>query len=502
MAGTINPAAAQRWSADRVHALAPDPASQRAGAKLAGPAPWSGHGAQGGTGLLWGDCKGSGAKPYQVTVELATGQGTPAYACSCPSRKFPCKHALGLMLLWSAGGVPEAEEPPQRVQDWLEARRERAERSEARKAAAAERAAAQGDDEADPTAARKAAEAAERRTAQRIQRIDAGLDDLELWLCDQVRSGLTGLRAAGYRPIDDLSRRLIDAQAGALAARVRELTHCLNASEDWPERTLAEFSLLHLLIQGWRNRDSLPAPLAATVRRRIGLTMTAAEIADVGEHASGRWLVLGSRDLAADKLVERRVWLQREADGRIAMLLAFAPAGQAFGIALPAGAVLEAELAFAPDAVPLRAVLVEHTVLNQDAVLVQDPMLNQDTALVQDAVPVVDGPQGATLDEAAAGFAAALAADPWTTAVPVVLDSAVPLVGAKPDAWQIVDAKGGGRVPLLADADGMDPTRSEQLCQTLLACTGGHPAPLFGLYRPAGLTPITIWNNGQAASLW
>jgi hypothetical protein len=489
MAGTINPAAAQRWSADRVHALAPDPASQRAGVKLASPAPWSGYGAQSGIGLLWGDCKGSGAKPYQVTVELAADQGAPAYACSCPSRKFPCKHALGLMLLWSAGGVPEAEEPPQRVQDWLEARRERAQRSEARKAAVTGLVAAEGDD-ADPAAARKATEAAERRTAQRIQRIDAGLDDLELWLCDQVRSGLTGLRAAGYRPIDDLSRRLIDAQAGALAARVRELTHCLNASEDWPERTLAEFSLLHLLIQGWRNRESLPAPLAATVRRRIGLTMTAAEIAEVGEHASGRWLVLGSRDLAADKLVERRVWLQREADGRIAMLLAFAPAGQAFGIALPAGAVLAAELAFAPDAVPLRAVLVEHTVLNQDA------------AVDQDAVSVLDGPQGGTLDEAAAGFAAAIAADPWTTAVPVVLDSAVPLVGAKPEAWQIIDAKGGSRVPLLTDADGMDPTRAEQLCQTLLACSGGHPAPLFGLYRPAGLTPITIWNNGQAASLW
>src|SRR5437588_3136503 len=239
MAGTINPVAARRWAADRVHALAPDAASQRAGAKLASPGPWSGCGAQSEAGLLWGDCKGSGAKPYQVTVEFPADQGPPGYACSCPSRKFPCKHALGLMLLWSAGGVPEADELPQRVQDWLDARRERAERSEARKAAAAQRAATESDD-AEPVAARKASEAAERRAAQRIQRIDAGLDDLELWLCDQVRSGLTGLRAAGYRPIDDLARRLIDAQAGALATRIRDLTHCLNSSEDWPERTLAE----------------------------------------------------------------------------------------------------------------------------------------------------------------------------------------------------------------------------------------------------------------------
>jgi hypothetical protein len=488
MAGTINPAAAQRWSADRVQALAPDPASQRAGAKLATPAPWSGCGAQSGAGLLWGDCKGSGAKPYQVTVALAADQGRPAYACSCPSRKFPCKHALGLMLLWSAGLVPEAAEPAPRVRDWLDARREREERSEARKAAAAEKAAAQGEG-GDASAAGKAAEAAQRRAAQRMGRIDAGLDDLELWLCDQVRSGLTGLRAAGYRPIDDLARRLIDAQAGALAARVRNLTYCLNSPEDWPERTLAEFALLHLLIQGWRNRDALPAPLAATVRRRIGLTTSAAQIVESGEHASGRWLVLGGRDLAADKLVERRVWLQREADGRIAMLLAFAPPGQAFAVALPAGALLEAELAFAPDAAPLRAVLVEHVVLDQS-------VESRGAA-----------PQGGTLDEAAASFAAALAADPWTTAVPVVLDSAAPLRSTRPDAakaeaWQIIDAKGGSQVPLLAEADGVDPTRAEQLRYTLLGCGGGHPSPLFGLYRPGGLTPITVWNNGQAASLW
>lgn len=480
MAGVINPAAARRWSADRVHALAPDAASQRAGAKLAASAPWSGCGARSEAGLVWGDCKGSGAKPYQITVELPPDQGEPAYACSCPSRKFPCKHALGLLLLWSAGTVPETQEPPQRVQEWLAARRDRAERSEARKAASRD-AEALGEG-GDSSAARKASQASERRAAQRVARIDAGLDDLELWLCDQVRSGLTGLRAAGYRPIDDLARRLIDAQAGSVAARVRGLTHCLNSPEDWPERTLTEFSLLHMLIQGWRNRDALPAPLAATVRRRIGLTMTAAETAEAGEHASGRWLVLGCRDLAADKLVERRLWLQRESDGRIAMLLAFAPPGQSFAVALPVGAVLDAELAFAPDAFPLRAVLIEHKVLEEDP-------------------PHGQGPQGGTLAEAAAGFAAALAADPWTGAVPAVLESAVPLAGAKSEPWQIVDTKAGSRIPLLAEADAVDPVRAEQLCHMLLACGGGHPSPIFGLYRPTGFTPVTVWSGGRAASL-
>jgi hypothetical protein len=471
---TDDPAAPARWSAARIHALAPDAAAQKAGAKLGVPGPWSGQGARTAAGLVWGDCAGSGARPYQVTALLPQDTETPAYACTCPSRKFPCKHALGLLLLWAADGVPEAAEDdvPDRVAEWLESRRERAERTEARKSA-----------QADPAAARKAAQAAERRAAQRAERIDAGLDDLELWLGDQVRSGLTGLKAGGYRPVDDLARRLVDAQAPGVAGRVRTLAGCLSA-EDWPERTLTEFSLLHLLIRAWRNRDALPAPLAATVRRRIGLNPTAAEIAAEGEQAADRWLVLGSRDVAGDKLVERRIWLQGEAGGRPALLLAFAPPGQPLGPAYPVGALVEARLAFAPDAAPLRAVVVE-----------------------QGAIDEEPGPAAAphcgTLDEAAAAFAAVLAADPWATSVPAVVGEAVALAGPDSADWQIADTKGGARVPLTAETDGLelDPGRADLVRHRLLAAGGGHPSALFGMYRPGGLAPVTVWADGRAVSL-
>ena len=74
-------------------AAAPDSASQVAGRKLARPGPWSSIG--GSDGLLWGECQGSGKTPYRVTVDT----GTRRYQCSCPSRKFPCKHALALLFL-------------------------------------------------------------------------------------------------------------------------------------------------------------------------------------------------------------------------------------------------------------------------------------------------------------------------------------------------------------------------------------------------------------------
>ena len=58
---------------------------------------------------LWGLCQGSGSKPYQTAIDLTE----PAFKCSCPSRKFPCKHALGLMLLFAqdAGRLSEPAPP-------------------------------------------------------------------------------------------------------------------------------------------------------------------------------------------------------------------------------------------------------------------------------------------------------------------------------------------------------------------------------------------------------
>ena len=85
------------WSTEQVTALAPDKQVATAGLKLALPATWSDTGVHG--ALVWGSASGSGKRPYRVCVDLSG----PAFKCSCPSRKFPCKHAVGLLHLWSRG---------------------------------------------------------------------------------------------------------------------------------------------------------------------------------------------------------------------------------------------------------------------------------------------------------------------------------------------------------------------------------------------------------------
>ncbi|WP_211273086.1 SWIM zinc finger family protein, partial [Streptomyces albus] len=136
---------AVRWTAEQVSALAPDAASRKAGGKLATPGPWSLAGA--GDGAVWGLCKGSGSKPYQTVVDMEGGQG-PGYKCSCPSRKFPCKHALALLLLWAQDetAVPDGGTPPDWAGEWLEGRRQRAQKKAQAKAAAPAAGAGTGQD--------------------------------------------------------------------------------------------------------------------------------------------------------------------------------------------------------------------------------------------------------------------------------------------------------------------------------------------------------------------
>ena len=69
---------------------------------------------------------------------------------------------------------------------------------------------------ADPAAAAK-------RAAARAERVARGLDELDQWLCDQIRGGIAGLNKAGYAHFDTVAARMVDAQAPGLAGMLRSI---------------------------------------------------------------------------------------------------------------------------------------------------------------------------------------------------------------------------------------------------------------------------------------
>src|SRR5215472_11418839 len=205
-------------SLDKIEAIAPDQASLSAARKLLKPAMWSGLAADG-AGLVWGECQGSGSTPYRVVISEADA----GYKCTCPSRKFPCKHALGLMWLRVEGKASfAAGAAPEWVQEWVRRRRpggggsEDAEPSGDKSIALAR---VEAVEKVDPKAEARAAATRERVRKDREEAIAAGLDDLDQWITDQVEAGLAGFPAQAGKTCRVIAQRMVDAKAAGLAAR-------------------------------------------------------------------------------------------------------------------------------------------------------------------------------------------------------------------------------------------------------------------------------------------
>jgi hypothetical protein len=301
--------------------------------------------------------------------------------------------------------------------------------------------------------------AQERSARRRADRVLAGVTELDEWLTDQVRNGIAGLDRAGYGYFDQMAARLVDAQAGALAANVRRLAGVAVSGDGWPGRMLAELSMLRLLAGAYRRLDALPEPLAATVRSRVGFTVPSNQVLAT-QPVRDEWQVIGVRDEADDRLVTRRAWLLGRT-GRPALVLSFAVPGQALPADLVVGTTIEAGLCFYPGSLPLRA-LVAH---------------RYGVAPSLQPAPAVD------VAAALAAHADALAADPWLRAWPMLLFGT--LVPERP--WRLLD-RAGDALPV----HGPEPWR-------LLAATGGHPSVLAGEWGPAGLRPLTAFTDGDVA---
>jgi hypothetical protein len=443
-----------RWSAEQVLALAPDASSAAAGRKQAAPSFWSGLGARDEPAALWGLCQGSGKAPYQVVVDL-TG---PAFRCSCPSRKFPCKHAVGLLLLWAGGAVIGEGSVAPFAADWLESRLERVEKSRAREAAAEEGTAGEQRGPRDPAAAA-------RRASDRRAGVSSGLRDLENWLADQVRSGFAGLDRAGYGHFDRMAARMVDAQAPGVASALRSLPALLHSGDGWHGRLLAEFARLQLLAKAHGRLDALPPALAATVRSRVGYPVSREDVLATPAQRDS-WAVVAVRDRANDRLVERRCWLVGERNGRVAVVLSFAPPGRPLESSLVPGTRVEADLHFYPAAVPTRAMLGERHAEAEPA----------------GAVPGID------IGAAAGRFGDALAADPWTTSLPTVL-TGVQLVPTA-EAWLLRDRSGAAVRLLGADRNWL-----------LLAIAGADAVTVCGDWRHDGFDVSGVVADGEVAAL-
>lgn len=427
-------------SLEQVVKIAPDDASVAAGKKLMGPANWQGLGHN--TETLWGLCRGSAT--YQVKVDL----GNLGYHCSCPSRKFPCKHVLGLLMLFAASpNAVSKGEAPDWLSDWLQRRRSREEKKAAR--------------ETETAGPKKPADegSQQRRAQARESRVSEGLVRFDVWLKDIARNGLASIENKPRSFWEDQAKRLVDAQAPGLASRVARWATIPRSSPDWPLRLVAEIGRAKLLLCAWQGINSLDPSLRSEVRQCLGWTISQADLEEQGEHVDDTWVVVGQWIDDEDRLRVQRSWLVGRHTNRTALVLQFSAGGQPFDESIVPGSEQRATLLFYPGTALQRAKYFKR----------------EGTVAAVTSRP----PGAATIDAFLASVAEQLARQPWLTAFGAVLHDVK--ICPRNEAWLVVDRENRG-IPL----SGRDHWK-------LLALAGGHVFDLAGEWDGHALRPLGMY---------
>ena len=442
-------------NAAQVLALAPDAASAKAGQNLSSPARWFSLGRAG--SLVWGESQGgmaAAAEPCRTQADL----GGAASHCSCRSRKTPCKHALGLLLLVAANParVPAAAAP-----DWVKTR--------PAKVAATRRGRlpARSDTALDPTAGSAAA-----------------LEEVQAWLSELISEGLGQARQQPTAFFEQMAARLADARTPGLARRLRTWPAIFASDdEEWASRALEETGSLQLLLNSAARLDELPANSRVSVCTALGWPIDEGSLlagSTGAEIVTDTWLAVGRRVEPNGGARIRRTWLLGQRTARTALCLAPGDDRRKPEGALVPGTAFDADLAFYPGTNSLRA----------------NVQARRDGA---------GGPAVAGLPPAQANFAEALdrslsllAADPWLEPTPWFVRGCVPDVRHRQDPdgrtgehWTLRDGS-DAIVPLAEDFPG---------AWQLLAASGGEPVTVFGEWNGRTLLPLSTVAAGRFINL-
>lgn len=320
-------------SEEQVLALASDESSKKSGKELSSPAKWASKGIN--DLALWGECQGSGSKPYQTQVDVVN----IAFKCSCPSRKFPCKHGIGLLLLYARHKNDFTNNNmPAWVAEWINKRSERQEKQSEQKEKPVDEAAQ-----------------AKRRQA-REQKVGDGIEELLQWIKDIIRNGIVTLPEKGDAWFEGMARRMIDAQAPGLAGMIKNLGEINFYGNGWQTECMDQLLRLYLVISGFKNNESLPALLQHDIRTWIGFTQSQDELKERAG-ITDTWLVLGKQVTEEDNITVERNWLYGIQSDHYALVLQFIVRGQGAQLAFTPGLFVQAELVFYPSVIPLRAIV-------------------------------------------------------------------------------------------------------------------------------------------------
>lgn len=336
-------------SPDQIRQLAPDSGSLTAAQKLASPSHWLtlAYNQQ----ALWGYCQGSGKNPYKTAIDAQN----MAFKCSCPSRKFPCKHGLGLLLLYAQNqnAFTTQNDLPDFVNEWLNKR-------EARQEKAAQKVEKPLDEKAQS-----------KRIEKRELKVDSGIEELQLWLKDVVRNGIMNVPQNLYSFTANIASRMVDAQAGGLAAELRSIENINFYAEGWEKQLLKKLSRMYAITELYKQRAQLNSDWQAEINALVGWSVSKEEVlAQTPVH--DQWLVFSHSAETNEKLTTVKNWLYGTSTKKMALVLDFYAGAQKPHELLTSRQLIDAALCFYPGVGNQRALVKSKSTSNEPLKLKPD----------------------------------------------------------------------------------------------------------------------------------
>ncbi|MDI9365296.1 MAG: SWIM zinc finger family protein [Flavobacterium sp.] len=432
-----------QFTEDQILALAPDEASKKAGKDLCTPSKWLSKGMN--EQAIWGVCKGSGSKPYQTQVDIEL----LAFKCTCPSRKFPCKHGLGLLLFNAKQHVAFTNNSaPEWVAEWLAKRNEKVEKK-------AEQANILVDEEAQA-----------KRLQAKEQLVEQGIGELLFWLQDIVSKGIILLPQNGSAAFDNMAKRMIDAKAPGIANMLKWLGRTNFYKDGWESQFLQQLTHIYLVIAAFKNRNETKRLYYADIKTQIGFTQNQEALKEqtgIEDH----WLVLGKQITENNNVTTERNWLYGNASKQYALVLQFSVRGQGITFTFTPGMYLQAELVYFPSVVPLRAIIKNQIASNHVAL-----------------------PIGlANWQEVAVLLASQKAQLPFATTSTLIVQQLVPVLVN--NQWFLQDAS----------QTIMPIHQADTVIWKLLAISGGQSLQMAVLALQHSFLPMGVWANNTYISL-
>ena len=440
------------WTTDQILNFAPDSGTANRGKELATLRQW--RNLEVSDRAAWGECKSSGVSFYKTYIDL----NGPAFKCSCPSRKFPCKHGMGLMFLLQNNleAFKKTADIPELVNEWLEKRNSKVPvlpKSEEE----------QAEDQQKKAALRF------NNREKRLTQMAVGLEDLEVWLTDTIRQGLASTERHGHDFWHDISARMVDSKLGGLRSKIESMQLLQSGKTDWVEKMLTQLANLYLVARGFKNLDNLPEPLQEELLSVAGIKIKKEEILQL-QGVKDEWHVLGQIEgVEDDRLWFRRVWLMGKKTKKHALLLDFSFGDAGFPNNFITGSSVKGEMVFYPFAYELRAQLRMPYEINSEGKSVLQGFSN--------------------FSFFAKKYSQALFSNPWLLDIPACFENVIPLL--KKDKLFLIDQ----------NKKQIEVLNRNQLGWKLLALSGGHPISVFGEWTGSIFVPLSVEAEGRLVEL-